>query len=395
MEFITTGESHGKGLTVVMEYVPAGLEVDVDFINHQLWRRQQGYGRGGRMKIESDQIEIMSGVRFGKTTGAPVTFWIANKDYANWENIMDPLAKPSALSDKKGFVRPRPGHADLAGYYKYAADDLRDVLERASARETAARVAAGALAKLLLQQMGITIFSHVVTLGGISIPPDKLPENWLDVYEKAEANDLHCAADDATLTAIREKIDEAAVAGVTLGGQVEVVALNVPAGLGSYVQWNRRLDGELAQALMSIQAVKSVSSGQGQLGSMVSGDKFHDGIQISTEGQITRSSNRAGGLEGGVTNGEPVIFQVVMKPIGTMRTPLESVNLKTKTSEKAHFERSDITAVPACGVVAEAMMALVLAKAFIQKYGGDTVVEMQAHFQASQDLVQQRLSQPV
>lgn len=390
MKFLTTGESHGKGLTVVLEDVPAGIHVDCDFINADLRRRQGGYGRGRRQQIETDQIEILSGVRFSKTTGAPVTFWIENKDYTNWQEIMDPVAEPSELSEKKGFYRPRPGHADLAGYYKYGHDDLRDILERSSARETAARVAAGAFAKLFLKPLGVEIFSHMLSLGGIFVAEEDLPEHYSDIATRTESNDLCCAGPDHILEAMRQRVDEANEAGVTLGGRIEVVATQVPRGLGSYSQWNRRLDGQLAQAIMSIQAVKSVSIGLGELGERVTGDLFHDEITLEKQ-QICRPTNRAGGLEGGVTNGEPLIIQAVMKPISTMRTPLRSINLRTMEAEKAHFERSDVTAVPACGVICEAMTALILAQVVQEKYGGDSMDEVLSHFRASELLLTQRL----
>ena len=383
--FYTAGESHGKGLFIFIEGVPAGLEIDTQFINNELRKRQQGYGRGKRMQIETDTVEIMSGVRFGKATGAPITLWIQNKDYANWENIMDPLASPSDLAEKKAFYRPRPGHADLAGYYKYELTDLRDVLERSSARETAARVAAGAVAKLFLKQFDITLFSHVLVLGGIDVTSEVETLDWQSICNRSEQNandhDFRCAASKKTIETIKQLIDKADEEGRTLGGRIEAVALNVPPGLGSYVQWDRRLDGKLAQAVMSIQAIKSVSIGQGDIGQTVSGENFHDAIGTQ-DNHIMRPTNRAGGLEGGVTNGEPVIVQAVMKPISTMRTPLDSVNLKTLEPERAHFERSDVTAVPACGIITEAMMAFILAQSFIEKFSGDTLNEATTNYKA-------------
>lgn len=346
------------------------------------------------MQIETDTVEIMSGVRFGLATGAPITLWIKNKDYANWENIMDPLAAASDVSEKKAFYRPRPGHADLAGYYKYNLDDLRDVLERSSARETASRVAAGAIAKLFLKQFGIELFSHTQVLGGIDVTPEIATLDWPEIRARAEANaenhDFRCAGSEATIEKIKALIDKADEEGRTLGGRIEAVAIHVPPGLGSYVQWHRRLDGQLAQAVMSIQAIKSVSIGQGDLGQTVTGEHFHDAIGV-TNHHITRPTNRAGGLEGGVTNGEPVIVQAVMKPISTMRTPLDSVNLKTMQSERAHFERSDVTAVPACGVITEAMMAFVLARSFIEKFGGDTLKEAETNYKAYMNAIQNKL----
>jgi chorismate synthase len=395
LKFYTAGESHGKGLIALIEGLPAGLELNVAQINSELSRRQQGYGRGRRQQIETDTIEILSGVRFSTTTGAPVTFWIENKDYANWENIMDPIAEPSELSDKKSFHRPRPGHADLAGFYKYGHKDLRDILERSSARETAARVAAGAVAKQFLEHFGVHIFSHVIRLGAVAVPEGDFPKDYDTLAQRADTNDLRCAASDATLDAMRKQIDEADAEGNTLGGRLEIIATGVPKGLGSYVSWETRLDGKLAQALMSVQAVKGVSVGLSDLAESVPGNAFHDEItvdQTHEEPRITRPTNRAGGLEGGVTNGEPLLLQAIMKPISTMRTPLQSINLETMTPEKAHFERSDVTAVPACGVICEAMVALTLAQAVLEKYGGDSMDEVHSHYKASIELLDNRLS---
>lgn len=380
MRFVTAGESHGKGLSVLIDGLPAGIVIDEAVIANDLWRRQQGYGRGGRMKIEKDHAEILSGVRFGKTTGAPISLWIENRDFKNWETVMATEGVYGEDAEKKAFYLPRPGHADLAGLYKYGHTDLRDVLERSSARETAARVAAGAFAKQLLKHFGITIFSHVLTLGGVEAKA--IPTDYAAIAERAESNDFRCAGNDATLAEMKAAVDAALQEGVTLGGKVEVVALGVPPGLGSYAQWDLKLDGLLAQAVMSIQAVKSVAIGQGDLGDKVTGEHFHDAI-VKEAGEITRPTNRAGGLEAGVTNGMPVIVQAVMKPISTMRKALGSVNIKTGEPEAAHFERSDVTAVPACGVVAEAMVAITLAKELLQKFGGDSVPEIAAHIDAS------------
>jgi chorismate synthase len=389
MRFLTAGESHGKGLTVMIDDFPAGVPVRESFINEQLARRQIGYGRGGRMHIEKDQAEILSGIRFERSTGAPIALFIENRDFKNWTEVMAAQGPRTEAAQAKQFVRPRPGHADLAGYYKYDHPDLRDVLERSSARETAARVAAGAVAQELLSALGIEIFSHVTTLGGLTIPEAERPESWEALRERAEANDLRAVGSDDTLAAMRQKVDEARMAGTTLGGEIEVVVLNAPPGLGSYVQWDRKLDGLLAQAVMSIQAVKSVSIGAGETGSLVPGSAFHDAIvaqpAAGEASSVTRPTNRAGGLEGGVTNGMPVIVKAVMKPIATMRTALASVNLETGQPEAAHFERSDVTAVAACGVVCEAMVAVVLARAILDKFGRDTLGDIQAalaHYQA-------------
>jgi chorismate synthase len=376
MRWVTAGESHGKGLSIIVDDVPAGIPFCLDTINHQLARRQQGYGRGGRMTIETDTASVTAGVRFGQTTGAPISLWIENKDSKNWTDIMAPEGQPlDDVVKNRRFSRPRPGHADLAGYYKYGHSDLRDVLERASARETAARVAAGSVARMLLQALDITIFSHVLTLGGINVPPEQLQRSYPDIFATSEPNDLHCAGDDVVLKAMRQAVDEALKAGSTLGGEIEVVALNVPPGLGTYVQWDRKLDGLLAQAVMSVQAVKSVAIGEGTLGATLDGKRFHDAIVLKPQG-ITRPTNRAGGLEGGVTNGQPVLVRAIMKPIATLRSALDSVNLDTCTPESAHFERSDITAVPACGVVCEAMVALVLATAVMNKFGHDSLKDI-------------------
>lgn len=372
MRFLTAGESHGKGLTVLIDDFPAGVPLSPGFLNGELFRRQQGYGRGGRMKIETDTAEILSGVRFETTTGAPIALFIENRDFKNWTEVMAAEGVRGAAAEAKKFTRPRPGHADLAGYYKYGHTDLRDVLERSSARETAARVAAGAVGKALLQAIGIEIFSHVTCLGGVSVAPEELPLAFSDIRDRAAANDLRSAGSDETLGRMRQKVDEALAEGVTLGGDVEVVVLNVPPGLGSYVQWDRKLDGLLAQAVMSVQAVKSVSIGAGDEGGVRPGPEFHDEILAQPEaGTLTRPTNRAGGLEGGVTNGMPVVVKAVMKPISTMRKALQSLNLETGEPEAAHFERSDVTAVPACGVVCEAMVAVVLAQAVLDKFGRD------------------------
>lgn len=378
MRFLTAGESHGKGLTVVVDDYPAGVPLSPVFINAELARRQVGYGRGGRMKIETDTAEILSGVRFEKSTGAPIALFIQNRDFQNWTQVMAAEGERTLEADEKKFVRPRPGHADLAGYYKYGHTDLRDVLERSSARETAARVAAGAVAKSLLKALGIEVFSHVTSLGGIRVPVAEYPDSLEAFHTRAENNDLHCVGSKETQKAIREHIDTARMEGTTLGGEVEVIALNVPPGLGSYVQWDRKLDGLLAQAVMSVQAVKSVSIGAGDLGSELPGSEFHDEILVSPDGKtLTRPTNRAGGLEGGVTNGMPVVVRAVMKPISTMIKPLRSVNLETGEAEQAHFERSDVTAVPACGVVCEAMVAIVLVQAMLDKFGHDQLTEIQ------------------
>ena len=383
IRFLTAGESHGPGLTVILEGCPAGLTLSAESLNTQLARRQVGYGRGGRMILEKDRVQFRSGVRFNTTTAAPITLWIENRDWANWETVMAAEGKRTEAADEKAFMRPRPGHADLAAFYKYGFTDLRDALERASARETTARVAAGAIARALLAELGITLHSHVTQLGGVMVERAALPQTFDALVAATEANDMRCAGDETSLAAMRGRVDEARMAGVTLGGDIEVVVVGLPPGLGSYVHWDRRLDGQLAQALMSIQAVKAVSVGDGDQGGAVTGDHFHDPIHMTetvadAETMLWRSSNHAGGLEAGVTNGMPLVLKAVMKPIATMRTALPSVNLETQAEEAAHFERSDVTAVAACGVVCEAMVALVLANAVLEKFGGDHLGDIQA-----------------
>lgn len=390
MRFTTAGESHGPGLTILIDDFPAGVSIDLTQLNLDLARRQEGYGRGGRMKIEKDTAQIHAGVRFGMSTGAPIALWIENRDFKNWTEVMASQGPRSEAAEAKAFVRPRPGHADLAGYYKYGHQDLRDVLERSSARETAARVAAGGIAKALLSALGIEVFSHVLTLGGVAAKEATLPKDWKALQERAESNGFRCGGSDETLEQMKQAVDTALAQGTTLGGEIEVVITGLPPGLGSYAQWDRRLDGQLAQAVMSIQAVKAVSIGAGALGGQVSGHEFHDAIALKTpedshQKQIERPSNRAGGLEGGVTNGMPLIVRAVMKPIATLRTALESVNLATQESESAHFERSDITAVPACGVVCEAMVAIILTKAIMDKFGRDSLTDIQASWSAYQN----------
>lgn len=373
MRFLTAGESHGPQLTVIIDDVPRGIPLTEAMINRDLQRRQVGYGRGGRMQIERDAVHIKGGVRFGKTTGAPIALIIENRDYAKWTDVMAIDGEPTT---DKAFTRPRPGHADLAAHYKYGlgeADppDLRDALERASARETAARVAAGGVAKALLREQGIHITSHVVMLGGINAVYDSADyPTATAITEKAEANDLRTLGNETSYQAMKSAIDDARMAGITLGGEVEIIADGVPGGLGSYAQWDRKLDGQLAQAVMSVQAVKAVAFGDGFTIGGVAGNDAHDPIvKDAKTGQLARPQNKAGGLEAGVTNGMPVVMRATMKPIATMRTALPSVDLATGEADPAHFERSDVTAVTACGVVCEAMMALTLATAWQQRHG--------------------------
>ena len=377
--FTTAGESHGRALVAIVEGLPAGLPIDIDQINHELWRRQQGYGRGGRMKIEQDQIEILSGVRHGLSLGSPLALTIENKDWANWNEVMATDAREIPAEKSRRVKRPRPGHADLAGGLKYDAHDLRNVLERASARETAARVACGAIAKQLLANFGIEIRSHVIQLGGIpSLPLELTFDQISSVSDDAP---LRCADKDVEQQMIA-LIDQKKSEGDTLGGIFEVVARKVPPGLGSHTSWDLKLDGGLAQAVMSIHAVKAVAIGAGIEASSLPGSEVHDEISYNDETkEFIRATNRAGGLEGGVTNGEEIRVRGHLKPISTLRRALRSVDIDTKQEERAAFERSDITVVPAAGVIGEAKVALVLATAMREKFGGDSLGEMKRNFE--------------
>ena len=345
--YLTSGESHGKCLTAIIEGIPAGFDINPDFINNELKRRQQGYGRGGRMKIESDTVEITSGVRFGKTIGSPITLVIQNKDFENWQKIMSSM--PQDYTEEKSFTAYRPGHADFAGSVKYKRTDLRDILERSSARKTAIEVAVGAVAKQILETFDIQGYSNILQIGS-----GKTEEEF------------------------HAEIDRAKAEGDTLGGKLEVIYKNVPVGLGSHVQWDRAIDGLLAQAVMSIPAVKSVSIGNHHAYKM-RGSEFHDEMFLEN-GKIIRKTNNAGGIEGGITNGENIVITAVMKPIPTLRKPLHTVDSKTMTETEAHFERSDTCAVEACAVVAEARVACVLLKEFLQKFGGDSIDEIRRNF---------------
>ncbi|HEX8565933.1 MAG TPA: chorismate synthase [Pyrinomonadaceae bacterium] len=377
-KFTTAGESHGKSLVAIVEGLPAGVPVDIEKINHELWRRQQGYGRGARQKIETDRVEILSGVRHGKTLGSPISLLIENKDWRNWTEIMSvekPEIEPKNL---RRVTRPRPGHADLAGGLKFNTRDMRDILERASARESAARVACGAFAKQLLENFGVVILSHVIQLGGI--PENPINADWETISNILEDSPLRCADNEAEAAMI-EKIDQTKKAGDTLGGIFEVVAKNVVAGLGSHVSWREKLDGRLAQAIVSVPAVKAAEIGEGVRNANLFGSEVHDEIGYDAENRrFTRPTNRAGGLEGGITNGEEIRVRGFLKPISTLKTPLSSVDIETKEESKAAFERSDVTAVPAAGVIGEAMVAMVLADAFREKFGGDSLEEMLRNF---------------
>jgi chorismate synthase len=380
-KFTTAGESHGKALVAIVEGLPAGMEVDVEQINHELWRRQQGYGRGGRMKIETDRVEFLSGVRHGKTLGSPITLLIENLDFVHWTEIMSTEKLETPPKNPRTLTRPRPGHADLAGGQKFGARDLRDVLERASARETAARVACGALAKQFLGNFGIEIRSHVIKLG--NVPEIPLKGTWEEISRIEKDAPLNCIDREieARMTA---HIDEAKANGDTLGGIFEVIAKNVVVGLGSHTSWAEKLDGRIAQAFMSIQAVKAVEIGDGVANAGRFGSEVHDEIFYDENG-FRRNTNRAGGLEGGITNGEELRVRGYLKPISTLRKALHSVDIGTKQEDPAAFERSDITAVPAAGVIGEAMLAIVLANSLREKFGGDSLEEALRNFDSYQN----------
>ncbi len=388
LRFLTAGESHGKALVAIVEGIPAGLTIDFDAITADLRRRQTGYGRGRRMAIESDRAEPLSGIRHGTSTGGPIALLIPNKDWENWQRTM--YTGPEMPADATGIdrppvTRPRPGHADLAGFIKYRHEDLRNVLERASARETAARVAVGAIARQLLRAIGIEIASHVTAIGAAAVAnPSAL--SFDQIRAISADTPLHCA-DPSIEQQMIGAIDQAREAGDTMGGSFEVIAHGVPPGLGSYVQWDRKLDGRLAQALMSIPAIKAVGIGIGPAVAARRGSQVHDEIVLSaapTAGPagVRRPTNNAGGLEGGVTNGEDVRVTAYMKPISTLMKPLRSVDLATMTESPATIERSDVCAVPAAAVVGEAMVALVLADAVGEKFGGDSIDELLANVQA-------------
>jgi chorismate synthase len=377
--FTTAGESHGRALVAIVEGLPAGMPVSVDQINHELKRRQWGYGRGGRMKIEQDTAEILSGVRHGLTLGSPLSLIIQNKDWENWTDVMAVEPRELAPGKSRSLTRPRPGHADLAGGQKFGARDLRNVLERASARETAARVACGALAKQLLDGFGVEVRSHVIQLGGIPEAPLEL--TFEQITAIPEDAPLRCADVEAQKRMV-EAIDQKREAGDTLGGIFEVVTRGVVPGLGSHTSWDVKLDGRLAHAVMSIPAVKAVSIGAGIEASSLPGSEVHDEIAYNNETKdFIRETNRAGGLEGGVTNGEELRVRGHLKPLSTLRRPLRSVDIETKQEQSAAFERSDITAVPAAGVIGEAMVALVLAEAMREKFGGDSMGEMRRNYE--------------
>jgi chorismate synthase len=381
LKFYTAGESHGQALLAFISGLPAGLPIDVAVINHELHRRQLGYGRGGRQKIEKDRADIFAGVHHGQTIGAPIAVRIENRDWANWEKFLpvENSTEAQTAAQEKKLTAPRPGHADLAGAQKFNFHDARYVLERASARETAARVAAGAFAKILLRELGTEVASHTVQVGHVKL---ERAAAWDEIFQLSKDLDspLRCV-DAATQEKMKQEVDAANRAGDTVGGIFEVVVHNVPIGLGSHAQWDEKLDGRLGQAVMSIQAVKGMEIGSGVKAAGSYGSEVQDEISYdATAHRFTRSSNRAGGLEGGITNGEDLIVRGYLKPISTLKKPLGTADLVTKQPIQAAYERSDWCVVPAAGVAAEAMVALVLADAFLQKFGGDSFTEMRRNF---------------
>ncbi len=394
-KFTTAGESHGKALVAIVEGLPAGLPIDIKKINHELWRRQQGYGRGGRMKIEKDEAQILSGIRHGAAIGSPVAMMIENLDFVHWQEVMSAEPLDAQPKNPRLVTRPRPGHADLAGGQKFGVRDLRNVLERASARETTARVAAGAIAKQLLAAFGIEVRSHVIQLGGQ--PETLLEKTWDDVGSIPADSPLNCA-DPEVQSQMIALIDQAKKDGDTLGGVFEVIAKGVVTGLGSAYSWTEKLDGRIAAAFMSIHAVKAVEIGTGIANAGRQGSQVHDEIFPNAEGEtaepesnsalrvphsaFVRKTNNAGGLEGGITNGEELRVRGYLKPISTLKKPLQSVDIDTKQSSEAAYERSDVTVVPAAGVIGESMLAIVLANAMREKFGGDSIEEMKSNFDA-------------
>ncbi|MBL0162000.1 MAG: chorismate synthase [Bryobacterales bacterium] len=379
LRFETAGESHGECLVATLTGLPAGVPISLSAVSRELWRRQQGFGRGGRMKIETDTAELVTGVRHSHTTGAPIAIIIKNADWKNWTEVLPVEAAADSESKKKPLKRPRPGHADLAGAIKYNFQDARYILERASARETAARVAVGALAKQFLSCFGIEVLSHVIQVGTARI---ERPVEWDEIVALSRKDEVLLGCVDAEAEArMKEVVDEAYRTGDTVGGVFEVRAHGLPIGLGSHITWDTRLDGRLAQAIVSIQAVKGVEIGEAGEAATVFGSKVQDTIHYDkSERRFHRGANQAGGLEGGITNGQDLVVRGLLKPISTLRKPLESVDLDTRDPAAAAYERSDVAVVPAAGVIGEAMVAIVLAQAVLEKFGGDSVVESRRNY---------------
>lgn len=384
LRFSTAGESHGESLVALISGLPAGVPVDQAFLDHELWRRQQGYGRGGRMRIEKDTAHILSGVRHGKTIGSPIAMTLANRDWKNWEEILP--VEPGDPAKHKAVASPRPGHADLAGALKYDFADARYILERASARESAARVACGALAKMLLRELGIQVASHVVRVGQAELSRQATFEEIAAISQREEV--LLACVDPESESRMKSEVDVALRTGDTIGGIFEVVVHGLPPGVGTHVNWDERLDGLLAQAVMSLQAVKAVELGRGVTAVSTPGSQVHDAIAYASEDlkdyskftRFTREHNNAGGLEGGISNGEDLVIRGYLKPISTLRRPLASVSFETREVTKASYERSDVCVVPAAGVAGEAMVALTIARSVLEKFGGDSLRELHRNF---------------
>lgn len=384
LRYLTSGESHGEYLSGIVEGLPSGIPLTEKYINTQLARRQSGYGRGGRMKIEKDAAQIISGVRGGMTTGAPLTLLIKNRDWVNWEKIMTP--SPDADLTERVVTKPRPGHADLSGAIKYNHKDMRNILERASARETAARVAACTAGRALVEQFGINIFGHVKSIGSVAVKEKNIPP--AEIAHKIANSELMCV-DLECEKLMKEEIDRAMSEGDSLGGIFEIIVTGLPVGLGSHVQYDRKLDGQLAQAVMSIQAIKGIEIGLGFKAAQLLGSQVHDELFYNNDRGFYRETNNSGGLEGGISNGEPLIIRAAMKPIPTLYKPLRSVDIVSKDPYEASVERSDVCAVPAAVVVAEAVVAFEIAKAMIEKFGGDSLIEMKRNYAAYIEYVRQ------
>ena len=391
LRFSTAGESHGESLVALISGLPAGIPVDQTFLDHELWRRQQGYGRGGRMRIERDTAHILSGVRHGQTIGSPIAMTLANKDWKNWEEILP--VEAGDPEKHKAVASPRPGHADLAGALKYDFKDARYILERASARESAARVACGAIAKMLLRVLGIEVASHVIRVGAAELSREA---SFQEIAALANREDVLLACVDPESEArMKAEVDTALRTGDTIGGVFEVLVHNLPPGIGTHVNWDERLDGLLAQAVMSLQAVKAVELGRGVTAAQSPGSKVHDAIAYAGEPNLeaqsftrfTREHNNAGGIEGGISNGEDLVVRGYLKPISTLRRPLASVAFESREATKAAYERSDVCVVPAAGVAAEAMVALTVARLVLEKFGGDSLRELQRNFRGYCDQI--------